>query len=96
MDSSSDSTKHKPFMGIEGTKAWVVVGDGAVPGATAGAIHPMQPAADGKTVILQCAGGKRSGMALDRCAKAQAAIDTHLAGGLGAWGTIRMGPGRIL
>ena len=43
------------------------------------------PAADGKTVILQCAGGKRSGMALDRCAKAQAAIDTHLAGGLGAW-----------
>lgn len=43
------------------------------------------PAADGKTVILQCAGGKRSGMALERCAKAQAAIDTHLAGGLGAW-----------
>jgi len=43
------------------------------------------PAADGKTVILQCAGGKRSGMALDRCAEAQAAIDTHLAGGLGAW-----------
>jgi rhodanese-related sulfurtransferase len=24
-------------------------------------------------------------MALDRCAEAQAAIDTHLAGGLGAW-----------
>ncbi|MEC7797859.1 MAG: rhodanese-like domain-containing protein [Pseudomonadota bacterium] len=43
------------------------------------------PAANGKTVILQCAGGKRSGMALDRCAEAQAAIDTHLAGGLGAW-----------
>ena len=43
------------------------------------------PAADGKTVILQGAGGKRSGMALDRCAEAQAAIDTHLAGGLGAW-----------
>ncbi|GAA0770005.1 rhodanese-like domain-containing protein [Actinomadura yumaensis] len=43
------------------------------------------PAADGKTVILQCAGGKRSGMALDRCAEAQATIDTHLAGGLGAW-----------
>ncbi len=43
------------------------------------------PAADGKTVILQCAGGKRSGMALDRCAEAQAAIDAHLAGGLGAW-----------
>ncbi|MCC4294116.1 rhodanese-like domain-containing protein [Brevundimonas aurantiaca] len=43
------------------------------------------PAANGKTVILQCAGGKRSGMALDCCAEAQAAIDTHLAGGLGAW-----------
>ena len=43
------------------------------------------PAVVGKTVILQCAGGKRSGMALDRCAEAQAAIDTHLAGGLGAW-----------
>jgi len=43
------------------------------------------PAADGKTVILQCAGGKRFGMALDRCAEAQATIDTHLAGGLGAW-----------
>ncbi|MEC8457649.1 MAG: rhodanese-like domain-containing protein [Pseudomonadota bacterium] len=43
------------------------------------------PAANGKTVILQCAGGKRSGMALDRCAEAQSTIDTHLAGGLGAW-----------
>lgn len=39
----------------------------------------------GKTVVLQCAGGKRSGMALDRCAAAQSAIDTHLAGGIGAW-----------
>lgn len=43
------------------------------------------PQADGKTIILQCAGGKRSGMALERCAKAQAEIDTHLAGGLSAW-----------
>lgn len=43
------------------------------------------PAADGKTVVLQCAGGKRSGMALDRCANAQAVIDTHLGGGLSAW-----------
>ena len=43
------------------------------------------PAKPGKTTILQCAGGKRSGMALDRCATAQAAIDTHLSGGLGAW-----------
>ncbi|MHA6769541.1 rhodanese-like domain-containing protein [Sphingobium ummariense] len=43
------------------------------------------PDVPGKTVVLQCAGGKRSGMALDRCAKAGAAIDTHLAGGIGAW-----------
>ncbi len=39
----------------------------------------------GKTVVLQCAGGKRSAMALDRCATAKAAIDTHLGGGLAAW-----------
>lgn len=43
------------------------------------------PDADGRTVVLQCAGGKRSAMALDHCAKAQAAVDTHLAGGIGAW-----------
>ena len=41
--------------------------------------------ATGKTVVLQCAGGKRSGMALDKCATAKAAIDTHLGGGLAAW-----------
>ncbi|WP_313670176.1 rhodanese-like domain-containing protein [Sandarakinorhabdus sp.] len=44
----------------------------------------LPPAGD-KTVVLQCAGGKRSGMALDRCATAQASVDTHLAGGIGAW-----------
>lgn len=43
------------------------------------------PATPGTTTVLQCAGGKRSGMALDRCATAQAAIDTHLGGGLAAW-----------
>ncbi|WP_184157025.1 rhodanese-like domain-containing protein [Sphingobium lignivorans] len=43
------------------------------------------PDAQGRTVVLQCAGGKRSGMALERCAQAQASIDTHLAGGIGAW-----------
>ena len=43
------------------------------------------PDAQGRTVVLQCAGGKRSGMALDACVKAQSAIDTHLAGGIGAW-----------
>ncbi len=43
------------------------------------------PATAGKTVVLQCAGGKRSGMALDKCASAKAVIDTHLGGGLAAW-----------
>lgn len=43
------------------------------------------PDADGRTIVLQCAGGKRSGMALDRCAVARSTIDTHLAGGIGAW-----------
>lgn len=43
------------------------------------------PDAGGRTIVLQCAGGKRSGMALDRCAAAQSAIDTHLVGGIGAW-----------
>lgn len=43
------------------------------------------PAAAGKTIVLQCAAGRRSGMALERCAQAQAEIDTHLAGGLSAW-----------
>ncbi len=43
------------------------------------------PADAGKAVVLHCAGGKRSGMALDKCAAAEAAIDTHLGGGLVAW-----------
>jgi len=43
------------------------------------------PDAGDKTVVLQCAGGKRSAMALGRCQHARAVIDTHLAGGLGAW-----------
>jgi rhodanese-related sulfurtransferase len=43
------------------------------------------PAAPGKTVVLVCAGGKRSAMALDKCAHAAAAVDTHLHGGMAAW-----------
>lgn len=50
--------------------------------------EPAQvPHPDDKTVILQCAGGKRSGMALERCAQARSAIDTHLEGGIAAWKT---------
>jgi rhodanese-related sulfurtransferase len=43
------------------------------------------PDGAGKTVVLQCAGGKRSAMAVDKCRQANQAIDTHLAGGLAAW-----------
>lgn len=43
------------------------------------------PQANGKTVVLQCAGGKRSAMAVDKCRNANDAVDTHLAGGLAAW-----------
>ncbi|WP_091740744.1 rhodanese-like domain-containing protein [Phenylobacterium immobile] len=43
------------------------------------------PAAAGKAVVLQCAGGKRSAMAIDRCRKANQAVEMHLAGGLAAW-----------
>lgn len=38
-----------------------------------------------KTVVLQCRSGTRSRMALGKCGGAQAAIDTHLAGGIEAW-----------
>jgi rhodanese-related sulfurtransferase len=62
---------------------------GHIPGAVNRPLSSFDPAkvpaADGKAVVLSCAGGKRSGMALDRCRAAQAAIDTHLAGGFGAW-----------
>ena len=43
------------------------------------------PDAGAKTIVLQCAGGKRSAMAVDRCRKAGQAVETHLAGGLAAW-----------
>lgn len=43
------------------------------------------PEASGRQIVLQCAGGHRSGMALGKCAAAGAAIDTHLGGGIAAW-----------
>lgn len=43
------------------------------------------PDAGAKTVVLQCAGGKRSAIALERCRAAGHAIESHLAGGLAAW-----------
>jgi rhodanese-related sulfurtransferase len=62
---------------------------GHIPGAVNMPLSGFSPGeipdAQGRTVVLQCAGGKRSGQALDRCAAAQSAIDTHLAGGIAAW-----------
>ncbi|MEO6378369.1 MAG: rhodanese-like domain-containing protein [Caulobacteraceae bacterium] len=43
------------------------------------------PDAGGMMVVLQCAGGKRSAMAVDKCRQANQGIETHLAGGLAAW-----------
>ncbi len=43
------------------------------------------PDAGGKTIVLQCAGGKRSAMAVGKCQQANQVIKTHLAGGLMAW-----------
>ena len=62
---------------------------GHIPGALNIPLSTFQPSQlpleSGKTLILNCLGGKRSAMALDKCGIAQAAVDTHLAGGFGAW-----------
>lgn len=62
---------------------------GHIPGAANVPLSRFSPGdipdPQGRTVVLQCAGGKRSGQALDQCAQAQSAINTHLAGGIGAW-----------
>lgn len=62
---------------------------GHIPGAVNHPLSTFQPAAlpepGERLLVLNCLGGKRSGMALDACAKAGAAIDTHLAGGFSAW-----------
>ncbi|WP_338467453.1 rhodanese-like domain-containing protein [Novosphingobium sp. ZN18A2] len=43
------------------------------------------PDSNGRTIVLTCAAGRRSAMALGQCAKAGVGVDTHLAGGMGAW-----------
>ena len=62
---------------------------GHIPGALSMPLSAFQPsrlpAAAGKTIVLNCAAGRRSAMALDKCAAARPDIDTHLAGGVGAW-----------
>jgi rhodanese-related sulfurtransferase len=67
---------------------------GHIPGAINMPLSTFQPSklpqAEGKTLVLTCLGGKRSAMALDKCGVAQAAVDTHLAGGFGAWQAARL------
>jgi rhodanese-related sulfurtransferase len=62
---------------------------GHIPGAVNMPLSGFQPSRlpdpAGKTIVLNCQGGKRSGMALEQCGAARAEVDTHLAGGFGAW-----------
>lgn len=62
---------------------------GHIPGAISMPLSTFEPsllpAAEGKRPVLACLGGKRSAMALMKCTAAQAAVDTHLAGGFSAW-----------
>ena len=68
--------------------------DGHIPGAVNMPLSTFQasklPHFAGKKLVLTCLGGKRSAMALDKCGVAQAAADTHLAGGFGAWQAARL------
>lgn len=41
------------------------------------------PTAGNKTIVLNCAAGRRSAMALRKCADVP--VDTHLRGGMNAW-----------
>ncbi|MFN7174729.1 MAG: rhodanese-like domain-containing protein [Thermaurantiacus tibetensis] len=43
------------------------------------------PPANGRRLVLNCAAGGRSAKALAACEAARAAVDGHLAGGIGAW-----------
>ena len=68
--------------------------EGHIPGAISMPLSTFQasklPHPAGKKLVLTCLGGKRSAMALDKCGVAQAAADTHLAGGFGAWQAARL------
>lgn len=48
------------------------------------------PASDGKTIVLNCAGGRRSATALARCAAARCDVNTHLSGGIAAWSSAKL------
>ena len=67
---------------------------GHIPGAVNMPLSTFQPSrlpdTAGKRLILTCLGGKRSAMALDKCGVAETEVDTHLAGGFGAWQAARL------
>lgn len=64
---------------------------GHIPGAINMPLSVFQPSQlpepEGKVLVLNCAAGRRSAMALEKCSAAQAQADTHLAGGFEAWRT---------
>lgn len=62
---------------------------GHIPSAVNLPLSTFDPAAlpepQGRTLVLSCAGGKRSALALDRCVAVKSYVNTHLAGGFVAW-----------
>lgn len=46
------------------------------------AVLPVSP---GRQVILHCGTGRRSGMALDQCEKANVPVSSHMKGGITSW-----------
>lgn len=67
---------------------------GHIPGAVNMPLSTFQPSRlpdpAGKVLVLNCQGGVRSAKALEKCSFAQAVVDTHLAGGFGAWQAARL------
>ncbi|CAH2601691.1 Rhodanese-like domain-containing protein [Rhodovastum atsumiense] len=63
--------------------------DERIPGALLFPLSSFDPAAlpvgGGREVVLHCGIGKRSALALARCAAAGVAVTAHLQGGLAAW-----------
>lgn len=61
---------------------------GHVAGAISMPLSHFRPSAlpfNGKQVVLTCAAGRRSAVALEKAAAGRPDIDTHLAGGMSAW-----------
>ncbi len=59
-----------------------------IPGSLNYPLSSFDPAAlpaDGKTVVLSCAGGVRSLRAMGACQLAGLQVDHHLGGGINAW-----------